>query len=252
MSGTEETTARRSRTSPQTLVDYAAGQLRESILSREFAPGEWIRLDALADSLGMSPIPLREALRMLASEGLMVQQPHRGYVVASASVADLQETYRLRLVLEPLAVKLAVPQLTDADIAELEKSVAAMTAAFDGGDWAAYREHHRAFHFAIYNRSGSKWVVRFSEMLWLNAQRYQRMMMEMKGEFRRRNQEHKALLQAARARNAEEAATLMHDHLERALEAVETFLTKNPELVGPPLEVEGTEPKSTSKQPRSR
>jgi DNA-binding GntR family transcriptional regulator len=252
MSGTGETATRRSRTSPQTLVDYAAGQLRESILSREFAPGEWIRLDALADSLGMSPIPLREALRMLASEGLMVQQPHRGYVVASASVADLQETYRLRLVLEPLAVSLAVPHLTDEDIAELGESVAAMTAAFGAGDWAAYRQHHRMFHFTIYNRSGSKWVVRFSEMLWLNAQRYQRMMMEMKGEFRRRNQEHKALLQACRARNAEEAAELMRNHLERALEAVETFLTKNPELVGPPLELEGSEPRGSAKQTRSR
>jgi len=252
MSGAEETTARRSRTSPQTLVDYAAGQLRESILSREFAPGEWIRLDALADSLGMSPIPLREALRMLASEGLMVQQPHRGYVVASASVADLQETYRLRLVLEPLAVKLAVPQLTDADIADLTASAEAMSAAFAAGDWVAYRENHRAFHFTIYNRSGSKWVVRFSEMLWLNAQRYQRMMMEMKGEFRRRNQEHKALLQACKARDADEAAELMRVHLARALEAVETFLTKHPELVGPPLELADTEPRSAAKAARSR
>jgi DNA-binding GntR family transcriptional regulator len=78
------------------------------------------------------------------------------------------------------------------------------------------------------------------------------MMMEMKGEFRRRNQEHKALLQAARARNAEEAARLMHDHLERALEAVTTFLTKNPELVGSPVEPDGNDSKNTAKQTRSR
>jgi len=218
--------------SPQTLVEYAAAQLRESILSRDLAPGEWLRLDGIAQSLGMSPIPLREALRMLATEGLVVPQPHRGYVVAAATVADLEETYRLRLVLEPLAVRLAVPRFTDEDFALLEQEVDGMAAAFAKGDWVAYRAHHRAFHFAIYERCNSGWLLRFADMLWLNTQRYQRLTMEIKGELRARQKEHKGILVACRSRDAEAAGDLMHSHLNLALKALRGFLVKNEHLVG--------------------
>src|ERR1700742_5190631 len=100
-----------SRTRPNimTLVEYAAGEIREQILSGEMAAGERILLDEVAEELGISPIPLREALRTLATEGLVAPLPRRGYTVAPVTVADLEETYRVRLVLEPLAVKLAVP-----------------------------------------------------------------------------------------------------------------------------------------------
>jgi DNA-binding GntR family transcriptional regulator len=154
------------RAGTPTLAEFAADELRERILSRQLPPGDWIRLDGLAQDLGMSPIPLREALRMLATEGLVVQIPHRGYVVARATVADLDETYRVRLLLEPLAVGLAVPRLEDDDIRRLTKQFELFTEDLRRGDWPAYRIHHRDFHFAIYERCSSQWLLRFTDMLW--------------------------------------------------------------------------------------
>jgi DNA-binding GntR family transcriptional regulator len=210
-----------------TLVEYAAEQLRESILSHELPAGEHIRLDAIAQSLGISPIPLREALRILATEGLVVPLPHRGYTVAEANIADLEETYRLRLVLEPLAVRLAVPRLTDADILRLRGELVLLEAAFAENNWPAYRIHHKALHFGIYERCDSPWLVRFADMLWLNAQRYQRLTIEIAGEFSQRTDEHEQILAACRSREAEAGASLMHIHLGRALGSLRKFLAAN-------------------------
>jgi DNA-binding GntR family transcriptional regulator len=210
-----------------TLVEYAAEQLRESILSHELPAGEHIRLDSIAQGLGISPIPLREALRILATEGLVVPLRHRGYTVAAATVADLEETYRLRLVLEPLAVTLAVPLLTDADVLRLRGELVLLEAAFAENDWAEYRVHHRALHFGIYERCNSPWLIRFADMLWLNAQRYQRLTIEIAGEFHQRTDEHQQILDACRAREAEAAASLMQIHLGRALGSLRKFLAAN-------------------------
>jgi len=215
----------------KTLVEFAADQLRESILSGALPPGEWIRLDAIAEELGMSPIPLREALRTLVTEGLVVPLPHRGFTVAPATVEDLEETYRLRLVLEPLAVELATPQLTPFEIKTLAGRLDRLARAFNEGDWQEYRTNHRAFHFGVYEKCGSAWLVRFIDMLWLNTERYQRMTMQMKGELKQRNREHRRVLAACRARDAEAAGALMHDHLSQALVSLRKFLGENAHLV---------------------
>jgi DNA-binding GntR family transcriptional regulator len=97
------------------LVALAAESLRDDVLAGVFAPGDRILLDAVASELGMSNIPVREALRTLATEGLVEAVPNRGYVVVAATAEDLEDTYRLRTMLEPLAVRVAVPRLTDAD-----------------------------------------------------------------------------------------------------------------------------------------
>jgi DNA-binding GntR family transcriptional regulator len=176
--------------SPATLVEHAAQDVRERILSGALAPDERILLDAIADDLGMSPIPVREALRTLATEGLVARLPRRGYKVAPVTLADLDETYRVRLLLEPLAVSLAVPTLTAADLKTLHRELELLGEAFTALDWEAHRTHHRAFHFGLYDRCGSAWLIRFADMLWLNSERYQRMTTEIRGELTERMTEH--------------------------------------------------------------
>lgn len=215
----------------KTLVEFAGDQLRERILAGALPPGEWIRLDAIADELGMSPIPLREALRTLVSEGLVVPLPRRGFRVAPATVEDLEETYRLRLVLEPLAVQLATPHLTPLDLKALAGRLDRLASAFNEGDWQEQRTNHRAFHFGIYESCRSAWLIRFIDMLWLNTERYQRMTMQIKGELRQRNREHRQILAACRAGQAGAAGALMHDHLSRALDSLRAFLEENTHLV---------------------
>lgn len=211
----------------KTLVEHAAERLRDDIFSGALPPGERVGLEALAGDLGMSQIPLREALRALVGEGLIVPLPHRGYVVASADLDDLEETYRLRLVLEPLAVELAVPQLVESDFDELERELDLIATTFRVGDWVAHRDHHHAFHFGIYRKCGSVWLVRFSDMLWSNAQRYQQLSRQIPGQYKRRLEEHGQILAACRAGDAKLAATEMREHVNRALEAVRPVVSSS-------------------------
>jgi DNA-binding GntR family transcriptional regulator len=207
-----------------TRVEYAAERVREQILAGDLPGGERIPLDALAQSLGMSAIPLREALRVLGGQGLVVPSPHRGYTVAPATVADLDETYRLRLLLEPLAVNLAVPQLREPDFVVLAQQLDLFERAYRHESWHDYRVHHRAFHFGIYEKAQSTWLVRFTDALWLNTERYQRMTAMIVGELQQRMNEHRQILAACIAGDADAASELMHDHLERAAEKIRAFL----------------------------
>jgi DNA-binding GntR family transcriptional regulator len=226
----------RMRAPIMSLVELAAESLREDVLSGVLKPGERILLDAVASALGMSNIPVREALRTLATEGLVVAVPNRGYVVVAATVDDLDETYRLRMMLEPLAVRLAVPRLTDTDIDHLEAQLRILNEAFGRGEWDTYRVHHRDLHFSIYERSNSPWLVRLTEMLWLNSQRYQRMTTRISGELEERAKEHRNILDACRRGAADDAADLTHDHLFRAKDKIRAFLMEH-EMLGAPSEV---------------
>lgn len=216
----------RDGSSPMSLVEFAAAQLRENILSGELGAGERIRLDEIAGDLKMSPIPLREALRTLATEGLVIPAPHRGYTVSAVTVADLDDIYRMRLILEPLAVRLAVPHLEDDDLEYLREELDLVNRAVQKGDWPDHRLHHRAFHFGIYDRCESSWLLRFTDTIWLNAQRYQRMSTRIKGELAQRRREHEAILAACEEHDAESASALMHDHLKLAGDRIRAFLSE--------------------------
>lgn len=198
-----------------TLVDLAAETLREELQSGRMEPGSRIHLGETAARLGMSPIPVREALRTLATEGLVVSLPHRGYRVPEASVADLEDTYRLRLILDPLAVELAVPRMTDADFRRAEDALARLATALAANEWMAIRTANRDFHLAIYEAAASPWLLKLINMLWETSERYQRLSTPFRGTTRQRTNEHVEILKACRSGNAKRAATFMRDHLNR-------------------------------------
>src|ERR1700754_2110691 len=113
-------------TRPPTAQQFVLGELRRSITAGRLRPGTAIRQDALAEELGVSRVPLREALKTLQGEGLVSYQAHRGYFVEMLSLDDLREAYRIREILEEEAVRRAVPQLTAADVrmlAEIQQEV---------------------------------------------------------------------------------------------------------------------------------
>src|SRR5262245_28498270 len=103
-----------------TKTELALEVLRERIRNGELAPGERLRVDELTQELGMSATPIREALRLLQADRVVDYRPHHGIVVAELSIGKTEEVYRLRALLEPLAVELAVPKLDDAARAEIE------------------------------------------------------------------------------------------------------------------------------------
>lgn len=207
-----------------TLVGYAEELLREMIFSGELPPGTRIYPDEAATQLGMSSIPVREALRGLAARGLVDASARRGFRVRAADSADFAETYELRLMLDPHAVRLAVPRLNRPALDRVRVTLATFERTVMDGDMHAYYADHRAFHFAIYEHCGSRWLVEIISMLWENSQRYQRLSTGPRGTPEERVAEHRAIAEACEEGDADRAAQLMYEHLERTRAVVAKIL----------------------------
>jgi DNA-binding GntR family transcriptional regulator len=219
------------RRNERTLVDQAADALREAILTGDLAPGQRVHLTDAATGLGMSMVPVREALRTLCSEGLVIAIPQRGYRVSPVSAEDLEDTYRLRRVLDPMATAFAVPRMTDADLDQLRDAMGGLQRAYDTHDLELRRAEHHRFHFTIYNASGSPWLIRFLEMLWAASYRYQRLSAAKRGSLAALAAEHRQILEACERRDAELASVLMRRHLELTQHAVELVPTSRLEVI---------------------
>ncbi|MGH7776913.1 MAG: GntR family transcriptional regulator [Candidatus Dormibacterales bacterium] len=213
------------------LPDRAAAALREAIVEGLLPARARINIDEAAQMLDMSPIPIREALRALASEGLVVASPHRGYRVRAATVEDLHDTYRLREVLDPTAVRLAVPRLQDDDLEAVAEEVEGLGESYRRDDWPAFQLHHRRVHFGIYERCGATWLLRFVNLLWNNSDRYRLVGSPYRGTPAGRYQEHVEILDACRDHDAALASRLMRDHLQRTHQVAAAALARGARIV---------------------
>lgn len=140
--------ARRQQSTAQEVVLEA---IREAILTNVLEPGARLRQEELADMFGTSRIPVREALRALEYEGLVRSEPHRGFTVTSLDADDVEEVYELRVLLESEAVRLAIPLLTDEDVAELNELFRAMTETDDPDEQLLARER---FYLRLFAAAG--------------------------------------------------------------------------------------------------
>lgn len=216
----------RTRVDRNTLVDLALRALRDELLAGRLEPGSRIHLGETGARLGMSPIPVREALRTLASEGLVVSLPHRGYRVPEATLADLEDTYRLRLVLDPMAVEYAVPRLADEHLATAKQALDDLAEALRDSDWDRVRTANRRFHFAIYDAAESPWLTKLISMLWESSERYQRLASAGRGSAEARIAEHRRILNACKEGDAKKAAQLTWEHLNRTYTGASKILTE--------------------------
>ena len=205
-------------------MGHAEAVLREMIFSGELAPGTRIYPDEAAKQLGMSSIPMREALRGLAARGLVDASARRGFRVRDADAADFAETYQLRLMLDPYAVRLAVPNLNKGALDHVRTSLTELEKTITSGDVASYYRDHRDFHFSIYEHCGSRWLLEIMSMLWENSHRYQRLSAGPRGTAEERVAEHRAIADACIEGNVELAGELMYEHLERTRTVVAKLL----------------------------
>ncbi|MEU5785892.1 GntR family transcriptional regulator [Micromonospora lupini] len=138
------------------LVDLAVSRLTREILSGKSDPGERLVEEQLTRRLGISRAPLREALRLLAQQGLVEHVPRRGVRVATLSDRDVRELYELRDVLERFAVRAGIPVGRESDLAGLRATLDQMREATRVGDRMAVAESHRAFHVALVALAGNR------------------------------------------------------------------------------------------------
>jgi DNA-binding GntR family transcriptional regulator len=150
----------------RSVVDQVHAELFERIVAGELPPGSRLRQEALADELGVSRTPLREALARLVSEGLVEFVPNRGATVASRDFSDMEEAWRARLVIEPGAARLAAERREPAEIERMRKSVVRQRSV--AADVTASFALNRDFHLALVAASGNTHLLQFSELLWLS------------------------------------------------------------------------------------
>jgi DNA-binding GntR family transcriptional regulator len=185
-----------------TKTDTAHLVLREAIVSGVLRPGEALHAGPLAEALGMSRIPVREAFRRLEQEGLVAIRPHVGASVRSLPKHEIEENLIIRGELEALATRLAAPRLSDGTLAELEALVAEMDACVASGDAERFGRVNRSFHLTIYRENPYPRLFDLIEQLWSAFSR-SRSVFALEPELMRHSQVgHAQLLEALQARDA--------------------------------------------------
>ena len=211
----------RARPRHRTTTEFVEATLREAILTGVIAPGTPLRQEELAETFGVSRMPVREALRQLEARALAEFHPHRGAVVAEISAADGADIGAIRMALEPMALRLSLPGLTAADLDQAEELIAEMDGEADPGHMG---ELNRRFHMTLYARAGRPRLLALTEQHLLAADRYLRFQFAALGYRPRSQDEHRALLAACRAGDADTACRLVTEHVGQAAEQLTAFL----------------------------
>jgi len=212
------------RRRPPTAQQFVLGELRRAITSGQLKPGAPIRQEALAEELGVSRVPLREALKTLEAEALVVHEVHRGYFVAELSLADLREVYRIREILEAEAVRQASGGMAESALAALEAAQREVEEAAGAGDVSGMTAANRRFHFALYEAAGMPRLARLIATLWDATDAYRSLYYVEADNRDHVVLEHRAVLDALRGGAAEEAVRLLDQHRAHAVAALADML----------------------------
>ncbi len=202
--------SRHPRRARSTKASQAADRLREAIIRRRVDTTRPLREVELSRQLGISRIPLREALHQLEGEGLIDIRPHRGAVVAPLSRAELTEIAELCRLLETFAIRKAVPRLTRGALDRAEGIVEELDGISDPIEWS---RRNWDFHAELYGTAQRPRLVGVVGVLRANAERYMYMLLEDRKRRVALNMEHKMILEACRARRATRAQALLDAHL---------------------------------------
>jgi DNA-binding GntR family transcriptional regulator len=199
------------------LYEEVAEQLRQRIFARELEPGDWIDELKIAAELGISRTPLREALKVLAVEGLVTMKPRRGAYVAETSREDVAQVYQLLALLESDAAAEVARKATDGQLAELQALHERLERSVKQRD--AFFATNEAFHFKLLEIAGNRWrrqiVTDLRKIMKINRHHS----LFKQGRLEDSLAEHRALMDALRARDSRRVARLMKDHFDNGLEA---------------------------------
>jgi DNA-binding GntR family transcriptional regulator len=188
-------------------------RLRWAILLGELAPGDELSQVRLAEQLGVSRTPLREALRMLLSEGLVEGEPNRQLRVAGFSIGDMEELYVERVTLEAVALRITAPRLTRQDIGAMEGLFAQMVHFASEEDYESWEVPHRALHRAVVAYAGPRIVERVTQLS-QHAERYRRAYTTCAARaWAAGLDEHRRIIDACKRRNGDAGARALAQHL---------------------------------------
>lgn len=208
------------------LTQSAYERLRADLLACRFEPDQRLNISELCETMGLSLGAVREALSRLASEGLVVAEPQRGFRVADISPEDLLHLCAARIELEGLCLKRSIevgglPWETRVVAAYYSLSkTPELVADGDGVINDRWLQHHAEFHAALVSACDNPWLLRLRAQLFDHAQRFRRLSASLPRTKRNVDKEHKALMEAALAHDADRAIALMRDHLQQTADLV--------------------------------
>jgi DNA-binding GntR family transcriptional regulator len=197
-----------------TLAQQVYEHLRERILSNTYPPDAPLPEEVLAAEFQVSRVPVREAIRRLAAEGLVALTPRQCAVVSSLSPKQFLDAYRVREALETLAIRLATPRVTPADLRELDRLQEEMRRQAATGDADAFFTANTAFHLLLVDRADNTDLSSIYAGLLDRLRRYRTPSLDLRGGLARSIDEHQAILNAVCAGDASEAARLLAEHIE--------------------------------------
>ncbi|WP_020574518.1 GntR family transcriptional regulator [Actinopolymorpha alba] len=209
--------------------DWAYLRLREWILAGRLAPQQTLDQEGLATELGISRVPLRQALVRLAAEGLVVDRPHQRWMITPVSLADARDVYAGREAMEVLLGGAAVEAVTDKDLDELVEIVEEQRWVTERGDLARFALLDRQFHSAIYGLAQMPHSLEVLERLRTLSDRYIAMYLSDLDRATTSLREHAAMIDALRARDADRMRAVTRDHVRGGITALNRLL---PELQG--------------------
>jgi len=211
---------------PQQVRHWVADRLRADIVEGRLTPGQWLRQQRVANELGVSEMPVREALKQLAAEGLVEHVPYRGVRVVEFSVDDVEDLYESRATIEGMAARYAARTVTTEDLEELEDLHRRMQECETPRDLALYRELNRRFHAVVFRASRRSYLARilsqlwaaFPTMLWSTIPRVA--VASVPGRDEPDTAEHAEIIASLRAKDGKRAERAVRRHIEAAARAL--------------------------------
>ena len=203
------------------LPERIAGTLRQAIVDGVLAPGARLLEQDLSRRMGVSRVPLREAFRVLAGEGLVSIQPHRGALVAGHSDEELRELFAVRAMFESQAARLLAQRKDGATPEALGRMVEGMKAAVRAGNTGEYVSLAARFHDTLVGECGNALLARFYGQIRTHLRRYQKAMVALPELPAKSIREHEAILAAIRAGKGEAAARLAGQHIDELVQRYE-------------------------------
>lgn len=198
------------------LREVVAETLRESIVNGTLKPGERLMEIQLAEELGVSRTPVREAIRKLELEGFVIMIPRRGTYVADLSIKDINEVFEIRTSLDVLAAGLAVERITEDELEQLERLLVEIGELIEGNDIERIVEVDSQFHDVLYKASRNDRLVGIINNLREQFTRFRSISFQYPGRMKVSVEEHRRLVEAIADRNTELAQQIAREHMENS------------------------------------
>jgi DNA-binding GntR family transcriptional regulator len=197
---------------PQTAQQAALSTLRKWLVSGRLTPGARIGQEALAAELGVSVVPVREALKTLESEGQIIYRPRRGFFVAELSLDELFELCEIRSRLEGMAIDYGMDKLGDDEVSLMEELHRRMHAAADAGEMFELNQLDRQFHGVVFKKTGKPRLQQLINTLWDQSDPYRAVFFGEEQHLIGMHADHELLIEAARARDAARMKEILDQH----------------------------------------